>query len=114
MNDMPQGHSPAHDRKIRFGYVVAAKLTSRHCLMGVHEVKEVADAHRDRLQAYHDAKPELGNVGQISIDDAFTRREALAAWRKNHPFSTSLDHFKCYEVLVVPWLDPAILTNSVI
>lgn len=114
MKNMTQDHSPGNARKIRFGYVVAAKLTSRHYLMGFHEDKEVAKAHRDRLQAYHDAKPDLGNIGQISIDEAFTRREALAAWQKNHPLGTALDHFESYDVLDVPWLDPAILTNPII
>ena len=82
--------------------------------MGFHEDKEVAKAHRDRLQAYHDAKPNLGNIGQISIDEAFTRREALAAWTKNHPLGTALAHFESYDVLDVPWLDPAILTSPII
>ncbi len=68
--------------------------------MGVHETTRLLMPIATDCRLTTDAKPELGNVGQISIDDAFTRREALAAWRKNHPFSTSLDHFKCYEVLV--------------
>lgn len=110
---MPQDHSPESGRKIRFGYVLAAKLTSRQLLMGFHEDKEVAIAHRDRLQAYHNAKPDLGNLGQISTDEAFNRREALAVWRRNHPLGTSLEHFEGYEVLDVPWLAPAILTNPI-
>lgn len=108
---MTQDNSPGNARQIRFGYVVAAKLTNRHYLMGFHEDKEVAKAHRDRLQASHDAKPDLGDIGQLSIDEAFSRREALAEWRRNHPLGTALDYFQGYEVLDVPWLDPAILTN---
>ncbi len=104
-------NSPANFRKIRFGYVVAAKLTSRLLLMGLHEEKEVANAYRDRLQAYHDAKPDLGNIGQITMDDALTRRQALVAWQNKHPLGTSLAHFESYMVIEVPWLDPAILTN---
>lgn len=108
---MTQDHSPDTGLKIRFGYVLAAKLTRRHYLMGFHEDKAVANAHRDRLQAYHDAKPDLGNIGQLSTDEALSRREALAAWHKNHPLGTALDHFERFEVLDVPWLDAAILTN---
>ncbi|MCF5197136.1 hypothetical protein [Pseudomonas syringae] len=111
---MTQNYSPDSGRKIRFGYVVAAKLIHRHYLLGLHEDKEVANAHRDRLQAFHDSKPDLGNIGQISTDEAFTRREELAAWRKNHPLGTALDHFERYEVLDVPWLEPVILTNPII
>ncbi|MNF44741.1 hypothetical protein D3C84_258580 [compost metagenome] len=108
---MTQDNLPDSARQIRFGYVVAAKLTSRHLLMGFHEDREVAEAHRDRLQASHDAKPDLGDIGQLSTDEAFARREALAAWRKNHPLGTAHDYFESYEVLTVPWLDPAILTS---
>lgn len=111
---MTTNSSTNNRRKIRFGYVVAAKLTSRHYLMGLHDDKEVAEAHRDRLQAYHDARPDLGNVSDISVNEAMTRREKLVEWRKNHPLGTALDHFERYDVLNVPWLESDILTNPTI
>lgn len=104
---MTQDNSSGTDRRIRFGYVVTAKLDTRQVIIGLLEDQDTANAHRDRLQAYHDSQPDLGDIRHLDVSEIHARREALSAWQNNHPQGAARERLERYEVIAVPWLDPA-------
>lgn len=102
---MTHDNSSGTTQRIRFGYVVAAKLANRHQTIGLFHDEDAANAQRDQLQAHHDSKPDLGDSRHLDISEIHARREALTAWQRKHPLGAALDHFERYEVIAVPWMD---------
>jgi hypothetical protein len=103
---MTQNNSSGTTRRIDFGYILAAKLATRQQIIGLYEDEAAANAHRDRLQAYHDSKPDLGDSRHLDVHEIHARRDALEAWKNKHFLGAAREHLERYEVIAVPWMDP--------
>ncbi len=110
---MTQESTVGSYKTIHFVHVVAAKLSVRTINIACHEDRAVAEALCAQLQAAHDAKPKLGNFGDLGPEEAFARRAALAEWVKAQPIpERTLDSFECYDVVAVAKINPDTLVSK--
>lgn len=104
---MTQDNAAGNAKRIDFGYALAARLANRLHMLGLLKDKDTAEAFAVRFQLYHDAKPDLGNIGEIGVEEGHRRRAALAEWERGHPVGAHLaQDVKGFEVLSLPWLNP--------
>lgn len=112
METMTQENAPGKSKGITFAYAVAARLPNRLAMLGLLEDRDAANEFAAKFQRYHDAKPDLGNIGDHGMDEGFRRRAALAEWERSHPAGAALSQdVKGFEVVSLPWLYPENLPN---
>lgn len=112
METMTQDNAPGNAKGISFAYAVAARLPTRLAMLGLLEDRDAANEFAAKFQRYHDAKPDLGNIGEIGMEEGHRRRGALAEWERRHPAGEKHAQLvQGFEVVSLPWLYPEALPN---
>ncbi|APQ14678.1 hypothetical protein BJP27_24195 (plasmid) [Pseudomonas oryzihabitans] len=109
---MTQDNASGKSKGITFAHAVAARLPNRLAMLGLLEDKDTAKEFAAKFQRYHDAKPDLGNIGENGMEEGFRRRAALAEWERGHPAGEKHAQLvQGFEVVSLPWLYPENLPN---
>ncbi len=99
--------------ELHFGHAICMRHTNGQLItLWFADSEETADEAVAKLQHYHDQQPELGNLRDMSTDEAFKRRDDLRMWRLHHPVGDTRSYDVAgFERLSRPFLDRAKLAT---
>lgn len=83
---MTQDSTAGNPAAERYGYLICARRHDGGVIpISLADDPVQADKEMAKHQEYHGNPPDLGNVRDLSLGEAFDRRDELAKWRRGHP-----------------------------